>query len=461
MKVEFIEIISTDCNIDGTYNLNATYSITNGDNDFVDVTVNGGALQSFSNSGSILVTDITPRSNNDFDIIEICLNDNPNCCEIIEYFPPDCTTAPQECEIEILSVDFVCDGGDDEQIFFLLDVQSNNMNNFLVFVNGIELGTGLSSDVITEVGPFPQNSDGFYSIQVIDADDSTCRAEFELFQAFCPADCFIGDLEVEIECLNNGYFIAAISFAYEADHQDGVRIAGNGTNYGVFDGFDQPIILDSLLASANDVWEFVVIDNQDDACQSVIELNDIDCADDELECIIENIEVFNLECIGDNEYAMSISFETGTNANIPFSFMVNGELINAATTSALPLNVFGVIPNNSSDVDVITICLDDFNGQCCVDFAYEQPACLSNAVDATLIDAVSMSPNPTSDRLYINDIPNEILGLNVIDNLGRTVEQLTSQHNLVLDVSEYQNGIYTIQFFTQDNRVMSRRFVKM
>ena len=460
-EVEFIEVISTDCNADGTYNLNATYSIANGDNDFIDVIVNGGAVQSLSNSGSVLVTDITPRSNSDFDIIEICLNDNPNCCEVIEYLQPNCNTAPQECEIEIVSVDFECDGSDQEQILFQLDVQSNSMNSFLVFVNGVELGTGLFSDVITEVGPFPQNSDGFYSIQVIDADDSTCRAEFELFQAFCPEDCFIGDLEVEIECLNNGYFSAAISFPYEANHQDGVRIVGNGTNYGLFDGFDQPIILDSLLTSANDVWEFVVTDNQDDACQSIAELSDIGCTDDELECIIENIEVFNLECIGDNEYAMSFSFETGTNANVLFSFFVNGESMNAATTSTLPLNVFGVIPNDSTDVDIITICLDDFDGQCCVDFAYEQPACLSNSVDATLIDAVSMSPNPTSNMLYIKDIPNDIIGLHVIDNLGRTVNQIASQQNIALNVSEYQNGIYTIQFFTQDNIMMSRRFVKM
>ena len=460
-EVEFIEVISTDCNTDGTYNLNATYSIANGENDFVDVTVNGGAVQSLSNSGSVLVTDIAPRSNSDFDIIEICLNDNPNCCEVIEYLQPDCSTSPQECELEILSVDFVCDGNNEEQIFFQLDVQSNSMNSFLVFVNGVELGTGLSSDVITEVGPFPQNADGFYSIQVIDADDATCRAEFELLQAFCPTDCFIGDLEVEIECLDSGFFTAVISFEYDANHQDGVSISGNGTNYGVFDGFNQPIILDSLLSSANGVWEFVVTDAQDDACQAITEIDDIDCTDDNLECIIENIEVFNLECIGDNEYAMSITFETGTNTNAPFSFFVNGEPMNAASTSALPLNVIGVIPNDSSDVDVITICLDDFDGQCCVDFAYEQPDCLSNAVDATLIDAVSMSPNPTSNMLYINDIPNDIKGLHVIDNLGRTIKQITSQPNVALDVSEYQNGIYTIQFFTQDNRIKSRRFVKM
>ena len=459
-EVEFIEIIATDCNTDTTYNLNATYSIANGGGNFINVSVNGGAAQTFSNTGSLLVTDIEPRTTSDFDIIEICLQNNPNCCEVVELAQPDCGSDPQECEIDIVEAGFFCDGNDG-QISFELDVVSNTMNDYIVFVNGVEIGTSSPTSTGTTVGPIDQNADGFYIIEVIDANNTTCRAEVELLQAFCTGDCSIGELDVEIECLDNGFFTAFITFTYDADHQDGVTIQGNGTNYGVFDGFSQPIIIDGLIDSTNAVWEFVVIDNQDEDCESFVEIGAINCSMDDLECIIESIEVFDLECIADNEYSLSLSFTTGTNANIPFSFWVNGMAMNSATTSSLPLNVIGVIPNDTSNVDIITICLDDFNGECCVDFAYEQPACLTNSVDATLIDGVQMSPNPTSNMLYINDIPNEIIGLNVIDNLGRIVEQITSQHDLQIDVNDYQDGIYTIQFFTQDNRIMSRRFIKM
>ncbi len=460
--IEFIEFISTECNSDSTYNLTVEYNIINGNNDFIDVSINGGAVQSFDNTGSLVVSNIIPRANADFDIVEICVADNPMCCQVIEYQQPVCTSNPQECEIEILDVDFFCDGENDEEIFFTLNVESNTMNDYTIFVNGVELGIGNPANLDMEVGPFATNNDGFYMIQVIDTDNATCRANFELLQAFCPEEgCAIGDLEVVIECLDEETFTAIITFPYDANHQDGITIRGNGTDYGTFDGFTQPIFIESLVASDNDNWEFVVIDNQDDACQSSVEVGEVNCSDENLECIIENIEVFNLECIGDNEYAMSVSFETGTNANIPFSFFVNGVPMNAATTNSLPLNVFGVVPNDTSAVDVITICLDDLDGECCVDFAYDQPSCLFSSVDATLIDGVSMSPNPTSEMLYINDIPNDIIGLNVIDNLGRKIEQISSQHNVQLDVSSYQNGIYMIQFFTQDNRVMSRRFVKM
>ncbi len=461
-EIEFIEVISTECNADSTYNLNATYSIANGDNDFINVTVNGGATQQLSNSGSILVTNIIPRTNSDSDIVEICLNDNPNCCSVIEYFQPNCTSEPQECAIEIVDVEFFCDDQNDEEIFFILDVVGNNNNDFLVFANGVQVGNGNTANQTTEAGPIVTNDDGFYLIEIIDANDATCRSEFELTQAFCPADCFIGEVDVVIECLDQETFAASITFPYDADHQDGVIIRGNGTDYGVFDGFDQPIVIDNLTASDSLDWEFIIIDNQDDSCQSTAAVGEVNCSDEEVECIIENIEVFDLDCIGGNEYSLSLNFQTGTNANIPFSFFINGESMSATTTNTLPLTLFGVLPNPDSNEDVITICLDDLAEECCVDFSFEQPQCLSNSViDETLLDAVSMSPNPTSDMLYINDIPNEIIGLNVIDNLGRTVEQLSAQQNLNIDVTNYLNGVYTIQFFTEDNRVMSRRFIKM
>jgi len=92
---------------------------------------------------------------------------------------------------------------------------------------------------------------------------------------------------------------------------------------------------------------------------------------------------------------------------------------------------------------------------------FQAPDCLTSVVDYTLIDEVVLSPNPSKDIININSIPNEIIDLNIMDNMGRSMRQLSASSDMQLDISNYPEGIYFIQFFTNDNRVMSRRFVKI
>jgi len=76
------------------------------------------------------------------------------------------------------------------------------------------------------------------------------------------------------------------------------------------------------------------------------------------------------------------------------------------------------------------------------------------------LDGVEINPNPTTDFLHINEIPTDIIGFEIVDNIGRTIKQIMGNQNVRLDVSSYNDGLYIIQFFTKDNKVMSRRFIK-
>jgi len=553
-NLEYIEILSANCNGDGTFNMTAEYGFTNADNNFVDVFLSGTLFDTYVIGNSVLLENIPLSITNDIKTITICLNDNPDCCKTINYLQPECSTTQDSCSLNIIEVDYICEGGNFDQISFEVTVNGSSMDNYLISVNGELLGTGLFTDQSTTVGPIDQNDDGFYVINVIDTVDGTCFDQFELLQAFCAEDCLIGEIEVEIACIEDGIFSASLTFPYDSDSQALVSIKGNGNDYGQYDAFNQPIVIDSLITSSVDFWEFVVISAANPDCSSEVEIGEVDCGDNcfienleveyscddeeliyfnisfdtsnfssefkiqgngtnygtfgiddlpvelgpfdplsnddwefvvtdmseescsavvvlgavncddttvNIPCAIDGFEIFDVECIGDNEYSISVNFEVEATVNIPFTFFINGMLQNSTTVNSLPLNVIGITPNDSSDVDIITICLDGLVENCCIDFEYEQPACLFSAVDNTLIADVVLSPNPTTDYINISNIPVQIVELRVLDNLGRVVERRTSQGQVRLDVANYQAGIYMVQFTTVDNKIMTKRFVKM
>ena len=458
-SIAFIEVDSASCNNDGTFNMTAFYDFANANNNFIDVLLNGILFDTYVLGNSVNIENIPLSLSNEVKTLTICLNDNPDCCETINYLQPDCEITQDSCSLDISEVSFACDNG---ELFIEVAVNNSSMNNYLVYINGVQSGSGLFSDQTTQVGPVEQNSDGYYVIKVTDATDESCFDEFELLQAFCTEDCFISNLVVESLCEDDDLVFFEITF--DADNTGGeVFIKGNGTDYGSFGVQTFPIVLGPFDPASNADWEFIVTALDDENCQAVFEMGTVECSDTtaDIPCIIEAFEVYNLECIGDNEYSMSVDFEVEAEVNVPFTFYVNGMLQNSTAVNSLPLNVFGVIPSDSSNFDVITICLDGLTEECCIDFEYEQPACLTNSVDQTLIADVVISPNPTTDFININDIPKEIAQVFVIDNLGRVIEQRSSQSQLRLDVANYQSGIYMIQFTTADNKIMSKRFVKM
>ncbi len=460
--IEHIEVESLVCNSDGTYNIDVFWESANTNSDLVEISVNGITIDVFLNNGFTTLFEITPRSNSDFDIIEICVPNSPNCCNAIEYLQSVCEDIPDDCTLSDLEVEIDCDENTGlifPALFF--DYDPSSVDEVIVNVNGINIGFFDPNIQPIELDQFMSNSSADWTFTVTSATDSLCFVSTVIEDLECGGECLIGALDVSTECENDGTVFFIIDFF--ANNTSGqVGIVGNGNQYGNYNVDDLPITLGPFAADENDIWEFVVFDLNDDACSEVAELDDVLCDDlAELECVIEEFEVTNINCIGSNEYSMVLDFEVASNGPIPFTLFHNGQLMNSANTGALPLNLIGLIANDSTEIEVITICLDGLAGECCFDFTYETPACLFDAVDETLLEGVDLSPNPTRDVININHIPQEVIGLNIIDNLGRSMTRLNARENMQLDVSRYPEGIYMVQFYTQDNRVMSKRFIKM
>lgn len=273
----------------------------------------------------------------------------------------------------------------------------------------------------------------------------------------------MGLRSLETECLDGELFNASISFPYEANHNEGVRIQANGVDYGLFDGFSQPIILSNLNATDFATWEFEISDSQNESCQAISNLILVSCTGNNiLDCPILEIKVNDIECSGSEEYGMTLNFDFNSEEDFEFKCMVNGEFILNANTTSLPLKMSGMTSTGNNVMETITICTNINGEECCEDFLYAKPNCLSNsAIDNSLLDGVIISPNPARDMVFISGIPQDIIGLTIVDNLGRTIKQIENYEDVRLDISNYQQGMYTIQFFTTDNRVMNKRFVKL
>lgn len=461
--MEGLKVTSTDCNEDGTYNLIVNYTLDNPDDELVEVSLNGGEVQLYNNTGIIQLNNLSGEDEAEYDTIEVCSNHDSECCQTIQNQRPNCTSNEPECELSITQVDFECHEEMPNHLTLLLSVEGNSTNNYHVNVNGVATSIGNLTEANIELGPILSNDDGYYFIEIIDAVNSDCKASTELNQAFCDANCKIGEVDVNTTCSENGLFNASITFAYENPTAEStIDIEGNGIFYGSFKVSEQPIVLDQLRANDFEEWEFIVIDKTTDDCQSRKVLGSIDCEDDLLECTLKNIAVYDLACTSNNEYEMFLSFEFDSALDMEFSCYINGEMQVNANTSLLPMKMSGVTTESNNGQDVITICIDNMNEECCLDYTYEKPNCLSNStVNNSIIESINISPNPATNIITISDLPQNVFDLTIVDNMGRPIKKMEAIENLVLDISKFSSGLYTIYFSTRDNRVISRRFVKL
>ena len=85
-----MEVWDFDCNDDGTYNLNLNFNYANTNNEFFDLFANGEFFGYYAFADLPLTIENFPVSGNDNDLIKVCQNDLPSCCETLEFDSPNC-----------------------------------------------------------------------------------------------------------------------------------------------------------------------------------------------------------------------------------------------------------------------------------------------------------------------------------------------------------------------------------
>jgi hypothetical protein len=153
------EMFDLHCDTDSTYAYSFNAEFINPTDDHFDLWVNNELIGFYLISDLPLsLSGITPR-NSTHDIIKICVNDNPECCFILEYERPTCLTEGECGIVDFEMFDIHCDTDSTYAYSFNAEFINPTDDHFDLWVNNELIGFYLISDLpLSLSGITPRNS---------------------------------------------------------------------------------------------------------------------------------------------------------------------------------------------------------------------------------------------------------------------------------------------------------------
>ena len=178
-----IEVTAGECVNDTTFQVTLSFNYLNAKNDFFEVFNREEESIGYFKLSELPVTIHNFRlSGNDLEYLKVCINDNPDCCEIAEFQAPVC--ASQNCVIGDLILDpGECTGENTYNLY--LNFEYENADNDLFNVYGREdklIGTYHLSELPITIEDF-EGSSGDYDFIKVSINDQPDCFKAEEFQA--------------------------------------------------------------------------------------------------------------------------------------------------------------------------------------------------------------------------------------------------------------------------------------
>ena len=454
----------------GTYSIEINFDYSNPGNDFFEVWINNEYKDvfRFDEGTNLIFTNISPRSNSDFDIIRICVNDVDDCCTVVEYIAPDCLETGCDIFNSRVEVECLADGTFFTYITFDHQETSGQVD---IRGNGNAYGEFDVNELPIKLGPFEANTGLAYEFVIFDVEMEDCRDVIELGEVECEdendGDCNLSELSVgEFDCDEDaGTYSALVNFVFENPNNDFFDVWVNNEFYAFLPFSDNPPFTITGISprenSDYDIIRICVNDNED--CCVVLEYMQPDCINvtDPNAPGVRNIEVETLDCNEEaTTYSILLDFETINFTGTEFHLWVNDFSMGPIQMASLPLIYSGIAPRAGTSQDIVRICLDDEEEYCEI-HEYDQPDCLMvNTNELEAFEDISIFPNPSSDLLNIRGLNDKISEIRIVDQLGNTV----SIHQGLMDkieLNSFNNGVYFIQFVDEDNYIYTQKFIKI
>jgi len=189
-----VNILEVECDeATNTYDALIDFGFINPTNDFFDVWVNDEYLDffSFSDQPPFEITNISPRENSDFDIIKICINDDPDCCVEFEYLQPSCLDVTNnDNQPNIINVDIEpldCDETTGTYSLRLdFDTENYASTSFTLWINGVEMPRVSMTELpVIYTGITPQDSTDLDALKICIGEQNEFCIEMEYDQPDC------------------------------------------------------------------------------------------------------------------------------------------------------------------------------------------------------------------------------------------------------------------------------------
>ena len=204
-----LEVITGDCNSDNTYNMTINFQYEEiGGQEFFDLYARNDELIGYFPLSSLPLTIINfPSSGEDYDFVKVCINDNPDCCEEIEWLPPSCIGQGSNCEIT--SLDLVAgecnDDGSTYNLLLDFDFENTNGQEFfeIYFRNDVFYDYFQLSALPITINNFPSSGLENDFIKIVINDMPECSENIEWINP-CFSDTFCYEYVFPIEMIVDG-----------------------------------------------------------------------------------------------------------------------------------------------------------------------------------------------------------------------------------------------------------------
>jgi hypothetical protein len=298
-----------------------------------------------------------PSGNTATETIIVCNNDQPDCCDTLIVETP-CGCAFLDKSVRVIDCNL-----DDKTFYVTIDfIPQMLSDSFFLGGNNTSYGTFGYTELPITLGPLPFSDSKQYEFVFLDRISTFCFDFIELgIVNNCEFPCLIENVRAEISDCMDKTFIAEITFKSSGVIADSFSIRGNGQLYGRFEYGQDSYQIGPLSGDCETIYEFVVIDDNDESCRAFTGLQKAICCtlpcplnaiQTEINCL-EKTLIINIDTNdsgdADSVYVYineDISFAIGYD-EFPYAYRISESL-------SFPLNIKAVDPYNDECVLEIT-----------------------------------------------------------------------------------------------------------
>ncbi|MEM6698472.1 MAG: hypothetical protein AAF599_08750, partial [Bacteroidota bacterium] len=279
------------------------FQYSNASNNFFDIYLNGEFLSTAALTSLPLDLELPYLYDERNPILEVCIQDDAQCCRQIGFSQPDCNFV-RACNIEILDI-YPTNCQEDGQYLvnlFVINESGGEAGYFIKDSDGNTFGPSPYGSAVIVIGPYTSAPNSEDTFTVIDAVDESCSTSQTLSNP-CNITCTIGELLLDPQpCDEFGEFMVNIKVSATYGSTEGFYITDVfGESFGPFSYMDTPVRLGPYTDLGNLPLTFTATDAATPNCKKQEELFDV-CN----HCRIEDVAYSLYPCDDNGEFSLEL-----------------------------------------------------------------------------------------------------------------------------------------------------------
>jgi hypothetical protein len=377
-EIEIIEFTSGSCIMNDNVEISFDLDTANVGGLGFDVFDEEGFVSYHTYDELPLSITIDAPSNEENLYIQVCDNDDPNCCHQIDFDNP-CYDSASQCEIwdvNVLTECYTSGGFFDAEITFLY---ANTSDSFDILGNGMNYGRFDYDDLPITLYALQADCMTEYEFVIVDAVEQSCSDFTDLGVICCDACALTNLVLTPSSCTNGNVFELVIDFDYTGTLNDFFDWEVVGVDEG-YDEFENLPITVSLENNDTEILTVIICENDNPSC--CVTGTFINPCYTGASCSLYDMTYF-IECDSANN-TFDIELDM-LHMNSADSFMIVGNGINYGNFAYidLPVTLTGLNADCDLAYEFVAIDLDDPN---CSTFVDVGEVCCGNGATCEIWD---------------------------------------------------------------------------